>query len=236
MIGIKHFLKILVGKEIFVKKDLVVRTKWFGNINAGFYVFPDLINESSVVYSFGVGEDVSFDEQLITSFNCKVFGFDPTPKSIDFIESKTNLSSNYYFQSFGLFSYDGDITFLLPVNPNHVSCTVGNVRGYDEAKLKKVDVPVLKFDTIIKKLGHSKIDILKLDIEGSEYEVLNDILKSSIQIDQICIEFHHRFKGISKMKTIQAIKSLKDNGYLLIAISKQAEEFTFIRKEALKST
>ncbi len=225
---IKSFIKVLLGKEIFIKKDLKTHLQWFGNKHAGFYLNPDFINESSIVYSFGVGTDISFDEELISKFDCTVFGFDPTPKTIHYITNYSQLPQKYIFEPYGLYSHDGTIEFLLPENSNHVSCTVGNLRNYDDEKLNKVVVPVFKFESILKKLGHSKIDVLKLDIEGSEYEVLEDILNARIQINQICIEFHHRFKGVSKQKTKHAIKRLRESGYKLIGVSAQAEEYTFI--------
>ena len=48
----------------------------------GFYLNPEFINEKSIIYSFGIGEDISFDLSLIKEFDCNVFGFDFTPKSI----------------------------------------------------------------------------------------------------------------------------------------------------------
>lgn len=46
---------------------------------------------------------------------------------------------------------------------------------------------------IVQELGHSHIDILKIDIEGSEYKILDSILSAPVQIDQILIEIHERF-------------------------------------------
>ena len=131
---------------------------------------------------------------------------------------------------YGLYNLDGTIDFLLPSNSSRVSCTIGNLRAYESEKIEKVTVPVYKFDTIISKIGTKKIDILKLDIEGAEYDVLTDVLNSKIKIDQICIEFHHHFKGISIEKTISAIKWFRSKGYLLVGISDQRDEFTFLHK------
>ena len=228
ILKIKLLIKVLFGKEILNTIDKKLNLKWFGHEHAGFYLNPDCINDKSIVYSFGVGTDISFDQELIAQYNCTVFGFDPTPKTIDFIANSTQIPKQFIFEPYGLYSHDGTVAFFLPENPNHVSCTVGNIRNYDEGKLKKVDVPVLSFDSILRKLGHKTIDVLKLDIEGSEYDVLDDILNAEIQINQICIEFHHRFKGVSVIKTKQAIKRLRDKGYQLIGISPQAEEYTFI--------
>ena len=36
------------------------------------------LNSKSVVYSIGIGTDASFDLELINTFNCEIYGFDPT--------------------------------------------------------------------------------------------------------------------------------------------------------------
>jgi hypothetical protein len=54
--------------------------RWFGTKYGGFYVYPDRLCQESIIYSFGVGEDVSFDLELIEKYNCHVFAFDPTQK------------------------------------------------------------------------------------------------------------------------------------------------------------
>ena len=46
--------------------------------------------------------------------------------------------------------------------------------------------------------GHDSIDLLKIDIEGFEYEVLQSCLEERIPIKQICVEFHDFFPEISK--------------------------------------
>jgi len=219
--------KIITGQEPYIGKQASVKTKWFGNRFAGFYVATEQLNSSSIVYSFGVGEDISFDQELIAASGCTVFGFDPTPKSIDFIKSKGSIP-NYSFTPIGLYKHDGSISFYLPANPNHVSCTVIN-RSENEEALVKVDVPVKKFSSIVAELGHKKIDVLKMDIEGSEYEVLDDVLSTPVVIPQILIEFHHRFAEVGKEKTIEAIAKLKRAGYKVAKVSDTNEEVTFVK-------
>lgn len=225
---IKHIIKILIGREIFVKTNVKLFTKWYGNSRAGFYVYPALLNSNSIIYSFGVGEDISFDEELINEFNCTIYGFDPMPKSIQFIKNK-QISPNFIFNPYGIFSYDGLIKFYLPINSEHVSCTTSKVWDYKNIENISIEVPVKKISTIIKDLGHNRIDILKLDIEGTEYEVLDEILNIPIEINQILIEFHHRFQTINKSQTKLAIKKLNAFGYKLAAISDYFDEFTFVK-------
>jgi FkbM family methyltransferase len=224
----KFILKVILGKELFTKVQKKYPSIWYGNPNAGFYISTEHLNKDSTIYSFGLGEDISAEEKLILSFGSTVYGFDPTPKTKEFLERKGVLQ-NFVFLNYGLYNYNGTIKFYLPEDSKYVSGTTFNRWNYDEAEIKPIEVPVKKFSTIVKELNHTKIDILKMDIEGSEYEVLDDIMNAKVEIKQILIEFHHRFKEIGLGKTRDAIKKLNENGYKIAAISESREEYTFIK-------
>jgi hypothetical protein len=81
----------------------------------------------------------------------------------------------------------------------------------------------------MKRLGHTTIDVLKMDIEGAEYEVIEDIVSSRISINQILVEFHHRFPTIGIEKTKNAIKQLNKAGYKIFSISESGQEYSFIK-------
>ena len=38
------------------------------------------MSKDAVVYSVGLGQDISWDKALIEKYRCEVYGFDPTPK------------------------------------------------------------------------------------------------------------------------------------------------------------
>ena len=225
---LKFLVKILLNKEVYYKTHIDCETQWYGNKNAGFFVIPKQLNKDSIVYSFGIGKDISFDKGLIKDFDCTIYGFDPTPKTIKFIEEE-KLNGNFYFYPYGISDHDGSMKFFLPKNPNHISGTSFNRWSYNGDNYQPIDVPVKKFSSIVKELGHSKIDILKMDIEGSEYDVLDDIFSSGIEIGQLLIEFHHRFNTIGVAKTKEAIRKINKNGFQIAAISQQKEEYTFLK-------
>jgi hypothetical protein len=79
--------------------------KWYGNEYGGFYICPDLLlskdNRKIIVYSCGIGEDISFDTAIMNNYNCEIFAFDPTPKSIEWIK-KQNLPDNFIFSPYGV--------------------------------------------------------------------------------------------------------------------------------------
>ena len=112
----------------------------------GFFVFDKNLNSDSVIYSFGIGEDISFDESIIDEFNCIVFGFDPTPKSINWIHSQ-KLPRGFKFLEYGIGKTSGNVKFFLPKNKNNVS---GSIIPRDELSVEKsVNVPMKSFKDII---------------------------------------------------------------------------------------
>lgn len=225
---IKKVLKRVLGRYAHIKKDVVCDKKWFGTEYGGFYVNPDLINESSIIYSFGIGEDVSFDRGLIDEYHCMVFGFDPTPKSINWCEQQI-LPEKFNLLKYGLANTTGRMTFNLPKNKNHVSGSV--ICHNNVSSMERIDVDMKCFKDIVMELGHDKIDIVKMDIEGSEYDVLESIIMSGVDINQIVVEFHERFFKNGREKTIKALEFLKKNNFLLFAVSDSYEELSFVKKE-----
>ena len=58
-----------------------------------FRLMPKL-NEDSIVYSGGVGEDISFDLKLQDKYNCNIFLIDPTQRAIKHFEEVKNYYNN----------------------------------------------------------------------------------------------------------------------------------------------
>ena len=229
---IKKILILLSGKKSHIKKGIKCKYKWYGNYHGslGFNVCPTLLDDKSIVYSFGVGEDISFDESIIERHHCKVFGFDPTPKSIDWVKNQ-DVPKEFLLQEYGIGKNTESVNFFLPKNKEHVSGSIAAHSHLKSDEIIKVQMKSLR--DIVNELGHQKIDLLKMDIEGGEYDVLESIFEPNILIDQLLIEFHEHFFDDGKEKTIQVIKSLKEKGYEIFAISDSFNEISFIRKEII---
>jgi FkbM family methyltransferase len=181
-----------------------------------------------VVYSFGVGEDVSFDLKMIEHYDLHIHAFDPSPRSIDWLK-KQYLPEKFHFYPFGLAGKDGSVEFSEPAEPGHHSLKLIGAGPDEDKGLKTHLLPVYRLPTILGKLNHNKIDILKMDIEGAEYEVIDDIVRSSVPIYQVLVEFHHRFDGIGIGRTKQAISKLNEAGYKIFNVSATGEEISFIK-------
>ncbi len=218
--------KVLQGKDFYFPIQIKKECLEFGNQGANWTFIPGNLDENSIIYSFGVGEDISFDLGLIKKFDLQIYAFDPTPKSIKWVKSQKT-PVNFKLHEYGLSDKNGEVTFFPPKNPNHVSATL---LDRPETKENAYNVPVKNLKTILKELNHSCIDLLKIDIEGAEYSVIDNIIESKIEIKQLLIEFHHRFENVGMEKTKEAVIKLNKAGYLIFNISKTGEEYSFVKK------
>lgn len=202
------------------------RAEWYGQANAGFFVCPELVPENAVVYSIGTGMDISFDQAMLEKHRCEVFAFDPTPKSIDWV-SRQELPKGFNFTALGIGDKNETAVFFLPENDDYVSGSIVGNTNVDQSKRIEVELRTLR--TLAEEKGHKHIDVLKMDIEGSEYEVIPDILASGITFGQLQVEFHHRMLKGGDAKTKAAVALLRAHGYVPFAYSDRLEEVSFCR-------
>jgi len=227
IVFLSRIRKTILKKDFFSKTTIKLKNKiTLGNKGASWTVYPESLNSNSIIYSFGVGTDISFDLEMISRFGVRIQAFDPTPKSIQWIDEQ-KLPNEFIFTPIGIAPASGEIEFTLPDNLNNVSGSINNVLG---SKGIKIQVPVKDLESIMQNLSHAHIDILKMDIEGSEYDVIDSIIDKKIPIKQLLIEFHHRFPKIGIAKSKMAIKKLTLAGYKIFHISTSGEEYSFIKE------
>lgn len=200
-------------------------SEWLGTQYGGHALAVQAIGPKPLVYSFGIGEDISFDLQMIERFGATVHAFDPTPKSINWLKTQ-NLPDSFHYQALGIGGHDGTASFVPPKNPEHVSHRLVSSQQANSAQAIEFKVQTLQ--TVMQALGHTHLDVLKLDVEGSEYASLENILASGLRVPQLLVEFHHQFPEISPKKTLDALDALESFGYRIFAVSESEHEISLI--------
>jgi hypothetical protein len=84
---------------------------------------------------------------------------------------------------------------------------------------------------IIKENNHDYIDIIKMEIEGAEFEVFDKLNYKEINCGQILIEIHDKFFKNGKELFYNIIRKLNQNGYYCFALSNSGQEYSFINKK-----
>jgi FkbM family methyltransferase len=211
------------GRDVLREAEVEIEKKRFGSNYGGYWIATEGLGPQSIVYSIGVGDDISFDLALIERFGCRVYAYDPTPRSIQWLKTQ-NLPSGFHFSPFGIAAIDGVAEFLPPKNPDFIS---HSLLGAKDTELDTISLEVKTLPAVMELNNHSKIDLLKMDIEGGEYEVIDHLLEAGLEIRQMCLEFHHRFPGCSVQDTLQSIGNLRERGYRLF--HQEGETFSFIK-------
>jgi len=66
-----------------------------GTNYGGWYIPKKVkLNKNSIIYSAGVGEDISFDVKLISKYDCNIYLIDPTQKALKHYNEYIKYSKN----------------------------------------------------------------------------------------------------------------------------------------------
>lgn len=183
-------------------------------------VVPHLLQNGQSVLSGGAGGDISFEEQLVQELGCNVTIFDPSPTATKTFQEASLRTPKLKCIPLGLAANTCEVHFATPLNPEEGSfrIPIGNENTLKFQCLSPLNA--------LKVAGYSEVALLKLDIEGFEYEFIESTLKAGIRPRQIAVEYHHFQTGVSIFKTLESINNLRIHGYKLI--HKRRHDFLFI--------
>jgi FkbM family methyltransferase len=143
-----------------------------------------LLDPSSVCYCIGVGDSITFDLDLV-SRGLQVWAFDPTPKSIEYMESLEYDRDRLHFEPYGVWSENTTLRFYEAAVEEKVNWSVLDLHQtgqYFEAEVRTLG-------TLMADHGHDRLDLLKLDVEGSWEPILDSMLAEGITPRILAVEF-----------------------------------------------
>jgi len=111
-----------------------------------------------------------------------IFAFEPVRNTFDLLANNTGKISQIHPEQLALGASNEKIELLL-----NAENTINSLKAKDLTHiLGKEEIQVIRLDEFIKQKGLGKIDILKIDVEGFEFELLKGC--GSIDINCILIE------------------------------------------------
>jgi FkbM family methyltransferase len=184
-------------------------------------ICPTGLNAHSIVYSGGVGQDISFEHGLVKRFGCNIVLLDPSPTGVETMARPENRIPQLKYSQVALAAKCGTLKLAPPVD---------NLSWYaSDSGPGLLEVPVTDLQSLMQKNGHAHIDLLKLDIEGCEYEVIDDFLQKKIPVGQLCADFDYGYvPGVKRGQALRAMAKLLARGYRLI--NQSGANHTFLRK------
>ena len=155
------------------------------------------------IYSLGINNDPSFDEKLQRFLNKKC-----KLRSIDKGAQK-----------------EGTLKRIQDANGVFMKALISGTTNRSNDQYT--------FKDILQEFGDNRVDILKIDIEGAEYAISDELI--SIPICQILIEIHAN----NSLKTLTLLRKLSKNGFYLFSYEINGKfhhlsEYSFIHESCFK--
>ena len=204
-------------RRFWVKSPATIELQKLGSPYGGWTVPVNVIKPGWICYCGGVGEDTTFDAELVGR-GCQVFAFDPTPRAVEHV-ARNPLGEKFHFLPVGLWSCQQRMEFFIASDEQFSSASlVFHRQGTRCCEALCKSVPQLMGE-----LGHRRVDLLKLDIEGAEYEVLKCVLSGEVVPTILCVEFD---QPASPWKMNQTVAGLRSRRYGLVAVDEL--NYTFL--------
>jgi len=208
----REALPLLLRPDV---RDDLVR---LGSDYGGWWVPAADVKPDVVAYCAGAGEDITFDLALHVA-GCRVTTFDPTPRAIAHVEAVAPSDDRFRFLPVGWWSQKDTLRFYAPRDPAHVSHSALNLQATQDY----FEAPVNTVAALMRELGDTRVDLIKMDIEGAEYEVIDSLLRDGPLPRTLCVEFD---QPKPLRRTFKAVARLRAAGYDLVKMDRWNYTFT----------
>lgn len=156
------------------------------------FVYQPQLNHDSIVIDAGCGYEADFSLYMIKHHGVKAYGVDPTlkhRKALKVLEDK--YKGHFVHLPFAISVVEGTLTFH-ESRVNESGSILEDHINVRQDETISYEVKAVNIKSLIDHIGTDQIDILKLDLEGAEYDLLNAINEEDVlRCKQIFVEFHH---------------------------------------------
>ena len=247
----KKVLKILFFFN--PKIDNKLKLVKVGTIYGGYDIYDENLKKPTII-SCGLGEDASFDIDMINKYDAKIISVDPTPRAINYFEKIKNSfgksketsydesgkleiksydlqkvnKNNFIFIDKAIWEEtDEKLKLFFPEDTSHVSCSINFTPTNN---INFLWAETISYKKICNNYNIDKVDILKLDIEGSEIAVLDEVLTEKKLPSQILVEYDiRRRNSYNNNRVLNRIHKKLKVYYFLVNINPKGD-FTYVLK------
>jgi FkbM family methyltransferase len=171
---------------MFTQNDLELMVQqWFRDGGDNRFRYSYDLSQNSVVFDVGayIG---NWAKKIYDIYHCRIYAFEPVKEFYTIASSYLKYREIQWY-NFGL--GDKNQEMEIGLNADGSSVFIDNVQ--------KEQIRIKSFSSVLKFLNIPSIDLLKINIEGGEYDLLNHILNMNLQtlIKNIQVQFHINVQG-----------------------------------------
>jgi FkbM family methyltransferase len=169
------------------------------------------LNHSAVVYDIG-GYEGDWAAEISARYACKIYVFEPVLSFVKDLEKRFGNNPMIRVFPYGLAGEDGEMLISHLAEGSSVFRDTNNL---NETTEEKELIQLRAIDSIIEELNTPHIALMKINIEGGEFELLECLLKNGLHmnIENLQIQFHDFVPdALNRMNNIKS--RLKETHYL----------------------
>ena len=193
-----------------------------GTKYGGWWLDRTLIRPDPLLVDCGLGEDISFDCAFLSRFGGTVIGIEANPASLAWCKAHCPPGMHLLDRAFWT-STGGALNFhlprpraQLPSGADGVSGSLIRSHAYVAGGASRA-VTTIDLAQVLADAARDDCDVLKLDIEGAEYEVLPDLAGRGLlaKCRQLLVEFHHGVTEHTQAQTDKVVAIVRAAGLRL---------------------
>jgi FkbM family methyltransferase len=155
--------------------------KWFSDRGDDTLRLDYELDENSVVFDIG-GYKGEFVSSIFNKYGSLIYVFEPVPEYYNIIIRKFSQNRKVLSYCFGLSAKSGETRISLADNSSSLFITGNN----------DIDIKLKSITEFIEENKIEKIDLAKINIEGSEYDLLESLIQNGLieRFRNIQVQFH----------------------------------------------
>lgn len=188
-------LFIWLGRKIFLSKEEERVLPWKQVQGDETYRIDYNLNEDSIVFDLG-GYKGDWTSDIYSRYCCHIHVFEPVKFFADNIEKRFAKNRKIAVYYFGLSEESREDSIYV----DNSSSTIFKKAAHNQK------ISLVKFTDFTEKAHISFVDLVKINIEGAEYDLLDHLIITNYisRINNLQIQFHDFFDDSEKrMRTIQ---------------------------------
>ncbi|HYG14359.1 MAG TPA: FkbM family methyltransferase [Bacteroidia bacterium] len=197
-----------IGRIIYTDVQSKRVKKWYADPKNAYYRTDFDLNPDSIAFDLG-GFEGQWASDIYARFNCPVYVFEPVPKYAQNIKDRFKINQKIKVFPFGL----SDKSFKTAIAIQGEGSSTLNKRDSSET----IEIELVRFIDFIKEHNITFINVMKINIEGAEYDLLDDIINNGYikNINHLIIQFHDFFPDAKqRMAAIRfKLKQTHDNTF-----------------------
>lgn len=188
------------AKKISPTPEEILCRKWFADRGDQTHRLNYPLTEQSVVFDLG-GHIGDWAGEIFCRYNCPVFIFEPVSQYAATLLQRFQHNPKIKIFPLGLSNQDGELQINLDKDRSSL---------FQNHSSQKESITLQKASDFLSTQGITSIDLMKINIEGGEYDLLENLIESGWikKIKNVQVQFHAFVPNAeARMRKLQEILS-----------------------------